>query len=408
MNFDDTPEEAAFRAVVRAWLDENATPRHTQQDRFGAGLDHANYLAAAKAWQAKKAAARYAAITWPVEQGGMGGTAAQHVIFQQEEARYLVPAGIFEVSLGMSVPTVNMWATPAQRDRYVARGLSGADIWCQLFSEPSAGSDTGNVRTRATRDGDGWIVTGQKVWTSGAHFSDYGILLARTDWDAPKTKGLTMFILNLKAPGVEVRPIHQASGEYHFNEVFLDNVSIPDSDRIGEVNKGWQVMLSTLMQERLSVGGSFATDIHDRLVALARNTMWGDRPAIEDARVRGRIADAYLDQFGVELIIRRALSAISKGGQPGPEMALVKLVGAKAMLDLGGLALEIGGADALAGMEDLGSDWRWPEPMWLSAPGARLAGGTDEILRNVISERVLGLPVEIRNDRDKPFRELEG
>jgi alkylation response protein AidB-like acyl-CoA dehydrogenase len=407
MNFDDTSEEAAFRAQVRHWLDGNATLRRTRDQRFGQGLDQSDYIAAAKVWQAKKAAAGYAAITWPLEQGGMGGTAAQQVVFQQEEARYLVPAGIFDVSLGMSVPTVNMWATPAQRDRYIARGLSGADIWCQLFSEPSAGSDIGNIRTRAMRDGDEWSVSGQKVWTSGAHFSDYGILLARTDWDAPKTKGLTMFVLDMKAVGVEVRPIHQASGEYHFNEVFLDNVRIPDSDRIGTVNKGWQVMLSTLMQERLSVGGSFPTDIHDRLIALARNTTWGERPAIEDARVRGRIADAYLDQFGVELIIRRALSAISKGSAPGPELALVKLVGAKAMLDLGGLALEVGGADALGGPEDLGGDWRWPQPMWLSAPGARLAGGTDEILRNTIAERVLGLPSEIRQDRDKPFRELE-
>jgi len=407
MNFDDTPEEAAFRSEVRSWLEANATLRCTPEQHFGDGLDTDTYLAAAKDWQRRKAAAGFAAITAPKEKGGLGGSAAQQVVYMQEEAKYLVPGDVFSVSLGMAVPTVAMWATPEQRERFLRKGLAGEDIWCQLFSEPSAGSDTGNVRTRAERDGDDWLINGQKVWTSGAHFSDYGILLVRTDWDKPKQKGLTMFILDMKAPGVEVRPIHQATGDYHFNEVFLNNVRIPDTLRLGPESDGWKVMLSTLMQERMSVGGALAAPTYDRLAQVARLSEWDDQPAIEDARVREAIGDAYLQQFGLELIIRRAYSAIAKGSAPGPEMALVKLIGAKNMQDVGKLAVELGGAEALIAADSLGDEWRTTQRMWIGGPGARLAGGTDEILRNVIAERVLGLPGEIRTDRDAPFRYQE-
>ena len=186
MDFNDTPQEAAFRAEVRTWLEANAQPRRNRDDAFGAGLDKQAYVAAARAFQAKKAAAGYAAIQWPKEMGGRGGTPADQVVYGQEEAKFLVPARVFEVSLGTALPTVAMWGTDAQKRRHLAPALKGDHIWCQLFSEPSAGSDLGNVRTRAVRDGDDWVVTGQKVWTSGAHFSDYGILLARTDWDKPK------------------------------------------------------------------------------------------------------------------------------------------------------------------------------------------------------------------------------
>ena len=247
MDFKDTPEEAKFRAEVRAWLEANATLRRSREDKFGEGLDQVEYLAAARDWQARKAAAGYAAIPWPKEMGGLGGTPAMQVVYAQEEARYLVPGLVFEVSLGTALPTVAMWGTDEQKAQFLAPALKGEDIWCQLFSEPSAGSDIGNLRTRAERDGNDWIVNGQKVWTSGAHFADYGILLARSDWDQPKSKGLTMFILDMKAPGVEVSPIRQATDEAHFNEVFLTEVRIPDSARLGGEGQGWKVMLSTLM-----------------------------------------------------------------------------------------------------------------------------------------------------------------
>lgn len=412
MDFRDTPEEAAFRAEVRAWLEANGNKRSRPDEVFGEGLDDAARLAAAKAWQAKKAAAGYAAITWPKEAGGRGGTAMQQVIYQQEEAAYLVPGMIFEISIGMGLPTVMTWAAPELKARFLRPGLAGEEIWCQLFSEPGAGSDTGGVRTRAVKDGEDWIVNGQKVWTSGAHFCDYGILLTRTDWDKPKQEGLTMFIVDMKAPGVEVRPIHQMSGDAEFNEVFFTDVRIPGRYRLGPECGGWKVMLSTLMQERLSVGGNLPTDLHEHLIALARKCEWEDRdgsprPAIEDVRVRARIADAYLQQKGVELVIARGLTAISKGKAPGPEMSITKLVAAKAMQDIAAFALELAGPEGLVGHQALGGDWRYMQRLWLSSPGARLGGGTDEILRNVVAERVLGLPGEIRSDRKLPFRELE-
>lgn len=408
MDFNDTPEEAAFRAQVQGWLQANATPRQSREDKFGDGLDPQAYLAAAKAWQAKKAAAGYASIAWPKEMGGLGGTPAMQIVYGQEEAKYLVPGLVFEVSLGTALPTVAMWGTPEQKAAYLAPALKGDHIWCQLFSEPSAGSDIGNLRTRAERDGDDWVVTGQKVWTSAAHFADYGILLARTDWDQPKSKGLTMFLLDMKAPGVEVRPIRQATDESHFNEVFLSDVRIPDSARLGPEGQGWKVMLSTLMQERFSLGENFSGDLYNQLIGLAKDARWNGRPALEDARVRAGIADSYLKQFGVELIVRRGMSAISKGVSPGPEMAAVKLVGARAFQTGGALAMELGGAEGLIAAHDLGQQWRLPQLLWLSAPGARIAGGTDEIQKNTIAERVLGLPGDIRTDRDVPFRDLDG
>lgn len=407
MDFKDTPEEAKFRAEVRAWLEANATLRRSREDKFGEGLDQVEYLAAARDWQARKAAAGYAAIPWPKEMGGLGGTPAMQVVYAQEEARYLVPGLVFEVSLGTALPTVAMWGTDEQKAQFLAPALKGEDIWCQLFSEPSAGSDIGNLRTRAERDGNDWIVNGQKVWTSGAHFADYGILLARSDWDQPKSKGLTMFILDMKAPGVEVSPIRQATDEAHFNEVFLTEVRIPDSARLGGEGQGWKVMLSTLMQERFSLGENFSGDLYDQLVALAAKTSWNGRPTLEDGAVRAGIADSYISQFGVELIVRRGMSAISRGESPGPEMAAVKLVGARAFQTGGGLAVELGGPEGLLDASELGRDWQFPQTLWLAGPGARIAGGTDEIQKNTIAERVLGLPGEFRTDRDVPFRDLK-
>lgn len=407
MDFNDTPLEAQFRAEVRAWLKANATERHTREDKFGAGLNEDDYLAAARTWQAKKAKAGYAAIAAPKTMGGLGGTPAMQVVYSQEEAKFLVPDRVFEVSLGTALPTVAMWGTPEQKEKYLARAFMGDHIWCQLFSEPSAGSDIGNVRTRAVRDGDDWVVTGQKVWTSGAHFADYGILLARTDWDSPKAKGLTMFIVDMKAEGVDVRPIHQASDEYHFNEVFLNDVRIPDSERLGQEGNGWKVMLSTLMQERFALGSNFSGDLYAQLIGLAQQAEWNGAPAISNATVRAGIADTYIQQFGVDLIVRRGMSAISRGESPGPEMAAVKLIGARAFQTGGALAIELGGAEGLIAAQDLGAEWRLPQLLWISAPGARIAGGTDEIQKNTIAERVLGLPGEIRTDRDVPFRELE-
>ena len=406
MDFKDTPEEAAYRGQVRTWLETHGQRRRSADQVFGEGLDDAAKLAAAKAWQARKARAGYAAITWPKEMGGQGGTAMQEVIYKQEEAAYLVPRMIFENSLGQCLPTIATWALPELKARHLAKGIAGDEIWCQLFSEPAAGSDTGGIRTRAEKQGDHWVINGQKVWTSGAHFCDYGILLARSDWDKPKQEGLTMFILDMKAPGVAIRPIHQMSGESEFNEVFLNDVRIADTHRLGPECGGWKVMLSTLMHERLAVGGHLPTDLHTVLIDLARKCQWNGKPAIEDARVRAHVADAFLLQHGVELIIARGLTALSKGKAPGPEMSITKLVAAKAMQDISSFALELAGPEGALSHESIGQDWNYMQRLWLGAPGARVAGGTDEVMKNVIAERVLGLPGEIRTDRKIPFREL--
>ncbi|HMV71911.1 MAG TPA: acyl-CoA dehydrogenase family protein [Pseudomonadales bacterium] len=407
MDFRDTPEEAAFRSEARAWLEANATARTSDEQRFGEGLDDTARIAAARTWQRRKAEAGLAAISWPREWGGRGGTAMQQVIYAQEEERFLVPRMVFENSIGQCLPTIAMWARPEIRAQHMARGIVGDEIWCQLFSEPAAGSDTGGIRTRAENHGDEWIINGQKVWTSGAHFCDYGILLARSDWDKPKQKGLTMFIVDMKAPGVEVRPIHQMSGDTEFNEVFLSDVRIPDGNRLGEVDGGWKVMLSTLMHERLAIGGHLPTHLHRNLIQIARKARWAGRPALEDARVKAHIADAFLSQHGVELVIARGLTALSQGKEPGPEMSILKLVAGKGILDIASFALEMAGPEGITGHRDLGKEWAFLQQLWLSAPGIRISGGTDEILRNVIAERVLGLPGEIRTDRELPFRELE-
>lgn len=407
MDFTDTPEEAAFRSEARAWLEANATARSSDEQHFGEGLDDAARIAAARTWQRHKAEAGYAAITWPREWGGRGGSAMQQVIYAQEEEAFLVPRMVFENSIGQCLPTVAMWARPEVRKRHVPRGIVGDEIWCQLFSEPGAGSDTGGIRTRAERQGDDWVINGQKVWTSGAHFCDYGILLARSDWDRPKQKGLTMFILDMRAPGVEVRPIHQMSGDTEFNEVFLNDVRIPDTNRLGEVNEGWKVMLSTLMHERLAIGGHLPTHLHRNLIQIARKARWNGTPAIEDTRVKARIADAFLSQHGVELVIARGLTALSQGREPGPEMSILKLVAGHSILDIASFALEMAGPEGLIAHQDLGEEWAFLQKLWLSAPGIRISGGTDEVLRNVIAERVLGLPGEVRTDRELPFRELE-
>ena len=284
MDFNDTPEEAAFRKEVRAWLDANAKRKSDDRTASRARTEEVDALPRAREWQAKKAEAGYARITWPKEYGGMGGTPIQQVIYSQEEDEYLVPQGFFDIGLGMCIPTLMTYGKPEDLQRYVKPALHGKEIWCQLFSEPAAGSDVAGIRTRAERDGDDWIVNGQKVWTSGAHYCDYGIVITRTDPTVPKHQGLTMFYLDMKSPGVEVRPIKQISGTANFNEVFFTNVRIPDSQRLGKVGEGWKVALTTLMNERLAVGTRQGMDFND-LLDLARETELEDGPAIRNAAV---------------------------------------------------------------------------------------------------------------------------
>jgi acyl-CoA dehydrogenase len=410
MDFNDTPQEAAFRSEVRAWLEQNAKPKtalgfSAENPRFQRNEQEA--LKVAKAWQAKKAAKGYARITWPKENGGLGGTPMQQVVYNQEEGKFDVPSGFFEIGLGMCIPTVTHYASKETAQRYVKPALYGEEIWCQLFSEPSAGSDVAGLKTRAEKDGNDWIINGQKVWTSGAHYSDYGILLTRTDPNAQKHKGLTMFYLSMKSPGVEVRPIKQMSGGANFNEVFFTNVRIPDAQRLGNVGEGWGVALTTLMHERLAVGGGqggAGPDVKE-LIALARETEFEDGPAIRNASVRERIAEWYVRGQGLKYTTYRTLTALSQGRVPGPEASIAKVVVAPKNQDLASFAMDLEDMGGIAVGEDSPMMGAFQQAyMW--APGLRIAGGTDEILKNIIAERVLGLPQDIRVDKDIPFNKL--
>ena len=404
MDFNDSPEEAAYRAQAKAWLEANAAD-HAARSAGGRRPNTDDHMAAAKSWQARKAEAGYACITWPKAWGGGGGSPIQQVIFNQEEGKAGVNYGYFTIGLGMCVPTVMAFADDETKQRFVGPAVRGEEIWCQLFSEPAGGSDVAAARNRAVRDGDDWVINGQKVWTTGAQYSDYGIVLVRTDPDTPKHKGLTMFWIDMKSPGVEVRPIHQMSGGSEFNEVYFTDVRVKDSQRLGEPGQGWQVALVTLMNERLAVGGSAGPN-YAEIMNLARDLPAGNGPALSDASFREKLADWYVQAEGLKLTRFRTMTALSRGQTPGPESSIGKIISANQLQDLSNLAVEmedqygIINDPALAPMEAAFQQ----SLMW--APGLRIAGGTDEILKNIIAERVLGLPGEVRVDKDVPFKDM--
>ena len=404
MDFTDTKEEAAFRGEARAFLAASAEPKRgtfeTWQSRYGdAGLQHA------KEFQRKKADAGFAALGWPSDWGGRGLPPIYQVIYAQEETRYLVPRGYFEIGLGMCMPTLFTYGTEADKRRYAPPALRGDEVWCQLFSEPGAGSDLAGLRTRAVRDGDDWVINGQKIWTSGAHWADMGILVTRSDPKVAKHKGLTFFFFSMKSPGVETRRIKQISGQSHFNEVYLTDVRIPDAQRLGGVGQGWGVAITTLMNERLTSGDYRGPDF-DEIFSLARSVRLDDAPAIENSAVRERLAEFYVKSQGVRWSRFRTMTALSRGDTPGPENSIGKLVNAAKGQEIASYAMD------LMDMGGIVMDHKWAplraafQESLLSSPGSRIAAGTDEILRNIIAERVLGLPGDVRVDRELPFEDL--
>ena len=400
MNFNDSPQESIYRATVREWLANNA-PRYTVSRR----APEAERLGIARAWQACKAAAGYARVSWPRDWGGAGGTTIQQMIFTEEEARYGVPAGFFGIGLGMCIPTLMRFAGTATQQRFAGPALRGEQIWCQLFSEPGAGSDLAASRTRAVWQDDSWLVNGQKVWTTGAHYSDYGLLLARTDASVPKHSGLTMFWIDMKTPGVEVRPIHQMSGGSDFNEVYLTDARVPDSQRLGDVGAGWKVALVTLMNERVE-GGKDRGPTTEQILALARSIPRGTASVLEDPAFRQKLAMWYVQAEGLRFTRLRTLTALSRGQIPGPESSIGKLVAANRLQDLTNELIEC--QDQFGLIDDaahaaMGGGLHHD---YLYAPGLRIAGGTDEILKNTIAERVLGLPGDIRVDKGVAFKDL--
>lgn len=398
MDFYDTPEEAKFRAEAKAFLEANVPSKEEM-----AGLD---YVEGAKFWQKRKFDNGWATIGWPSEFGGRGATAIEKVILGQEEGKYDVAADIFQIGQGMAAPTMMAYASEEQKKRYLPKLSSGEEVWCQLFSEPAGGSDLAALRTKAEKDGDDWVINGQKIWTSGAHYSDFGILVVRTDPEVPKHQGLSYFFVDMKSPGIEIKPIKQMSGGANFNEVYFTDVRIPDAQRLGEVGQGWQVALTTLMNERATIGGGGVSVGVESVMKLAQKVTIDDKPAIEDKHVRAKLADWHVQEAGLKYTSYRSLSALSRGEIPGPENSIGKLVGAPKTQDMASFAIDLMEASGAIWDPEFSDDAGLFQGAFMSIPGLRIAGGTDEIMANIIAERVLGLPQEPRMDKGIPFSKV--
>lgn len=414
MDFSDSASEAGFREEVRAFIAENA-PHHLADDLQKSGFGNTNTgeydtLEEAKKWQKKKADAGWACLLWPTEYGGRGASPIENVIWAQEEGLYSRLSGTFIIGQGMCAPTMMAYAQDAHKTRYLPKLASGEEIWCQLFSEPHGGSDLAGLRTRAEKNGaekngDEWIINGQKIWTSGAQHSDYGILITRTDPSVAKHQGLTMFFLNMKSPGVRIVPIKQANGNSEFNEVYFDDVRIPDDQRLGAVGEGWRVSITTLMNERMAIGGGISTGFPE-IYDLVKKVQINGKPALQDANVQAKLADWYVKSAGLKNNGSRMITSLSKGDLPGPENSIGKLVAGNMMQDIAKFALDLQGSTGRLVDPELAEGSARFQAMLLRSPAVRIEGGTDQILRNIIGERVLGLPADMRADKGIPFNEI--
>ena len=391
---------AEFRIRARAWLEANAPRRASAGDADGE--PGAAGIAEQKAFQAKLYDAGFAGITWPREYGGQGLTNAEQIAFSQEARDFALPVSAFIIGLGMPGPTILELGTEEQKKRYLPKLLRGAEIWCQLFSEPAAGSDVASLITTAARDGDEWVLNGQKVWTSGAQYSDFGAVIARTDPTVPKHAGITMFIVDMHSPGVTVRPLKVATGAAPFNEVFFDQVRLPADSVIGEVNKGWAAAVVMLRNERVAIGTLSAPRMsplaYDSLSRVAARLGRGTDPGLSR-----RLAELYARERAVRLFAQLLREEAMAGSDPGPRGSVAKLAGA----ELGMFAAEVAGqvlGPAAVGFES--DDVRAVVTAIIAVPGGSIAGGTNEIQRNIIGERVLGLPKDPGVDRNTPFNQL--
>jgi alkylation response protein AidB-like acyl-CoA dehydrogenase len=393
-----------YRAKARAWLASAAVEFGRDARR---GLSEVDDLALARRYQRAKYDASYAGINWPTEIGGQGLSHLEKVAFETEELAFGMPTGYFAISLGMPVPVLIRFGTDREwvRER-VRAALCGTEIWCQLFSEPAAGSDLAGLRTRAEPDGNGWRLNGQKVWTSWAQYSDYGVIVARTDPAKPKHQGLTYFWVDMKAPGVTVRPIKLAGGDSHVNEVFFDDVKLTDAQRMSPVDGGFAVAMATLMIERYAATDSAGFGPHLGLfIDLARELEVNERPALADGRVRSAIARNYAMRAGLESITTRAMLMMQAGMEPGPEGSLNKLVAVRSRQRLSELAIDLQGSAGF-GFDRMASDTDDWAMSWINAPTGRIAGGADEMLLNTIAERILNLPQDHRPDKGIAFNRI--
>jgi alkylation response protein AidB-like acyl-CoA dehydrogenase len=393
VDLNDTPQQAEYREKVRSWLEAH---KGEAPPRSGSSEDSA-YIDSRRAWQRKLAEAGLAGVTWPKEYGGQGLGPIEQVIVNQEISQAQVPGILDVIGIGMLGPTIIAHGSEEQKSRYLGPMLHGDEVWCQLFSEPAAGSDLAAIQARARQNDDGsWTLNGQKVWTTNAQFASYGLLLARTDPDVPKHKGLTMFIVPMDAEGVTVRGLRQISGEAEFNEVFFDDLRIDEDAVVGGVGNGWGTALTVLMFERLTIG--FGSENYGSSARLAA-TIAQDAAARRDSDIRHQLGRIVTELLAVRFNGYRALTMLQRGQIPGPEAGLAKVTLVNAGIAATDLGADIAGPDALAP----DSEWSY---LISFLPGLKSAGGTEQILRNTIGERVLGLPPEPRLDKGVPFSEL--
>ena len=375
MDLTLSPQEEAFRDELREWLGANHPGEEPEGDEAGFEFR--------KAWQRKLADAGWAGISWPKEYGGRGATLIEQAIFNEEIVRAKAPQVANVLGLVMGGPVVIAHGTEEQKQRYLKPILTAEEIWCQGFSEPESGSDLASLKTKAVKDNGEWVVTGQKVWTTFAHEAKWCMLVARTDFDAPKHKGLTYFLMDMEQDAVLVRPLRQITGESEFNELFIEEARIPDENVVGGVGNGWMVALTTLMHER--AGLAFGLQVQLKIALGQLMDLARDQGVDQDPIVRQRIAQLYIESEAIRLNASRGLTQIMKTGIPGPEGSLTKWMWSDTNQALTELAMDIRGPDAPI----IDSDWTY---RFLRSRANSIEGGTTEILKNIVAERVLGLP----------------
>jgi len=385
MDFHDTPDEAAFRKELRAWISDNLPDGWRESAPTSGRMDES----VSREWSKRLYDAGYAGLTWPKEYGGQDAPYTHQAIFLEESARAETPEHIGVIGLGMAGPTIIAHGTDEQKSAHLSKILSGEEVWCQGFSEPGSGSDLASLRTRAEDAGDNYVVTGQKVWSSFAHIADYCILVVRTDPSAAKHKGITYLLVDMHADGVEVRPLVQVTGDPEFNEIFFNDVKVPKTNVVGEANEGWGVAMTTLLHERGTLGFALTARLEvlvAKLIVLVKET-----GAHDDLLIRDRVAQQWIELQALKFTNYRALTTLMRTGVPGPEGSIAKLHWSESNQRLGKLALEILGHRAqLDGDDGVWSGyWQYQQ---LRSRGNTIEAGTSEILRNIIAERVLGLP----------------
>ena len=396
MDFTLTPEQQSFRDEVRDWLKCNLPRSWVERLHGGSDIPRPDAYEFLRQWQGKLNDAGFMGLTWPKESGGRGLTFMEEMILQEEMALKRAPGVLNILAVGMAGPTINAYGTDEQKKRYPPKMLSCEEIWCQGYSEPNSGSDLAALQTRAVKDGDHYVINGQKVWTSLAHIADWMMLLARTDPSAPKHKGITYFLLDMHAPGVTVKPLKQITGDAEFNEVYFDNVRVHESQILGGLNNGWAVGLTTLMYERLALGFGLQVRLRialDGLVDLARRSTKNGVPATRDPLMRQKLAQMWIDTEVFKYTGARAITKLLKGELPGPEASSGKMMWVEGHQRVQEMAMELQGPYAQLMS---GSRWAVENGLWqygfLRSRANSIEGGTTEIQKNIIGERVLGLP----------------